>query len=907
MKLSRQRGCLYLNGAGLDDMGHYWSTFVEQSKKQRKCERDGESFHITVVSSEELEKLTCVSVDLVLESDCALHHSIDVYDIGIGNVADSSTEAFYCVCYCPFANSVRKALGLEAKLMHITLGFMPVDVHWKNKGLETISFLAPLEKLLALSRALLASATTLADDCTSESVLKYLVLHFIDISESNSEVFEHLKVIAKSIMRVSLNTDVIVQLGRFILEQGHLLGLRALVEASSLRGEPFDLEMFPISTSIACTNLKKHAQALSRINLLLFRTLGKRSNVVSIERPLNMINLFPLPRNFSFVGVPSGALAGCAKPTKLSQICALYGLGSRAIITLHEEPLNASLVNSAREHYGMECFHFYVEDRTPLSVEQLRSVCEIVSAFHARAECVVIHCEGGVGRTNMAIIAYLMSQQFLSAAEATSLVKSQRKVLMDESQSEALKEWWLHVHAAPKEETSSEVKTAFTSMNVSETPLSNVSLIEKPASLSSGLTLPVVIQNMPPVLVFVGFAASGKSTAANALLRAFPDSFVRINRDEMRGKGECDSKLLEALEMIEGDNRRQRKSSLHVIIDMCNLTVEARKRWLLAAHSPRAWCIFFDIPIEECRYRIQRRKNHPTIPSGSAGLTVLDSMVKQLQPPTSAESFERVIHLSNENEVTALLDDWKVPKCCVDIPDIINSEIPLKFPRTPHALNLGAATRDDKVCSTEDLLIFIGDGSRGKCPGRQVYVEEKIDGANMGIFISHDNKIIAQNRSHFITSSYHAQFLPLDKWLARHTTELWEILEPGRHILYGEWVYATHSVAYSSLPDWFIAYDIFDRLEGKFFSRSEVAKKLSTTSICHVPLVHTGNVDSIESLQNLVYGPSAYGSLKREGIVVRVCDEESLIARSKLVRPDFIAGNERWNRTSTLATNSLRI
>jgi atypical dual specificity phosphatase len=378
----------------------------------------------------------------------------------------------------------------------------------------------------------------------------------------------------------------------------------------------------------------------------------------------------------------------------------------------------------------------------------------------------------------------------------------------------------------------------------------------------------------------------------------------------MRGKGECDARLAEALQIIETAKRRQRKSALHIIIDLCNLTVDARKRWLVAAHSARAWCIFFDIPIEECRYRIQRRKNHPIIPPGSAGLTVLDTMEKQFQPPTSAEAFERIIRLSNENEVAALLDEWRVPISCLEIPDDTDaaseSDRLLKFPRTPHAINLGAATRDDKVCSAADLQLFIGDGGRREdIPGRHVYVEEKIDGANIGIFISSEGKIIAQNRSHFITSSHHAQFAPLDKWLARHTAELWEILEPGRHILYGEWVYATHSVAYTSLPDWFIAYDIFDRTEGKFVSRSIVAEMLSSTTICHVPLVHTGNVDNIAHLQQLVSGPSAYGSYLREGIVVRVCNESSLIARCKLVRSDFIAGNERWNKASTLATNAL--
>jgi hypothetical protein len=39
------------------------------------------------------------------------------------------------------------------------------------------------------------------------------------------------------------------------------------------------------------------------------------------------------------------------------------------------------------------------------------------------------------------------------------------------------------------------------------------------------------------------------------------------------------------------------------------------------------------------------------------------------------------------------------------------------------------------------------------------------------------------------------------------------ILEPGRHILFGEWCRAQHSVFYSRLPDYFLAFDIWDRYE----------------------------------------------------------------------------------------------
>ena len=154
-------------------------------------------------------------------------------------------------------------------------------------------------------------------------------------------------------------------------------------------------------------------------------------------------------------------------------------------------------------------------------------------------------------------------------------------------------------------------------------------------------------------------------------------------------------------------------------------------------------------------------------------------MEKQLVAPTCSEGFEEIIHLENEDQVKGLLDNWHVPglftEALVQVTALREPSL-VKFPRTSHLLNLGSATRDDRILSSSDIAVFTEEA-----PGKIVYIEEKIDGANLGISIDEQSgKIIAQNRSHFVTSQYHAQFATLDKWLFKHTAELWEILEPGR-------------------------------------------------------------------------------------------------------------------------------
>ena len=69
---------------------------------------------------------------------------------------------------------------------------------------------------------------------------------------------------------------------------------------------------------------------------------------------------------------------------------------------------------------------------------------------------------------------------------------------------------------------------------------------------------------------------------------------------------------------------------------------------------------------------------------------------------------------------------------------------------------------------------------------RPVYLEEKVDGANLG-FCIRNHKICAQNRSHFVGASYHEQFKYLDKWIHTHSNALWDILEGSeRFVLYGD-------------------------------------------------------------------------------------------------------------------------
>ncbi|KAF8971833.1 hypothetical protein BDZ97DRAFT_1901496 [Flammula alnicola] len=285
-------------------------------------------------------------------------------------------------------------------------------------------------------------------------------------------------------------------------------------------------------------------------------------------------------------------------------------------------------------------------------------------------------------------------------------------------------------------------------------------------------------------------------------------------------------------------------SSKHVLLDRCNTS-------------------------QLCTSRAQRRAGHPTLPPGS-----------------------RVRH-------------HHCPIICCRPRSCFTISTPLmiyKFPRTPHLLNLGAATPDDVHADTTSFVNVSG----------HVIVTEKIDGANMGFSLSSDrSRILVQNRSHYVNSSTHEQFKKLGLWIERHEEELRIILDrdpyfPERYILYGEWMYATHSIPYTRLPDYFIAYDLFDRSTQTWLETKALHGLLDGTSIPSVPVLHEGNMPTDAELLGMIQGQSAFYDGRVEGVYVKVEVNSRVKLRGKVVRSDFIAGNEHWTQGG-LRANTLQL
>jgi ATP-dependent RNA circularization protein (DNA/RNA ligase family) len=210
-----------------------------------------------------------------------------------------------------------------------------------------------------------------------------------------------------------------------------------------------------------------------------------------------------------------------------------------------------------------------------------------------------------------------------------------------------------------------------------------------------------------------------------------------------------------------------------------------------------------------------------------------------------------------------------------------------KFPHTPHLEWLGpGAPRDDKVLSPADAAAFLAG---------EVVIEEKVDGANMGISLAPDGRLRVQSRGNYLApGKSHGQWNRLWRWLAEHREPLEEGLHGGL-MLYGEWCYARHSVPYDALPDWFLAFDIFETQSGRFWSADRRKEWLQGRGIARIPEITRGRF-TMKQIPSLL-GRSRVSHVPMEGVYLRREREGWLEARAKVISTAFKQQiEEHWTR-----------
>lgn len=170
-----------------------------------------------------------------------------------------------------------------------------------------------------------------------------------------------------------------------------------------------------------------------------------------------------------------------------------------------------------------------------------------------------------------------------------------------------------------------------------------------------------------------------------------------------------------------------------------------------------------------------------------------------------------------------------------------------KYPRTPHLAGSRRQAGDEDLASVPFAALS----------GRHLVVEEKVDGANAGISFDARGELRLQSRGHFLTGGPRERHFALFKaWATSHREGLRAALG-DRYVLYGEWLYAKHTVAYDALPHYLLEFDILDTATGTFLGTPERRALRVGLPIVPVAVLHAGPLPTIEALRALI-GPSAY-------------------------------------------------
>lgn len=221
-----------------------------------------------------------------------------------------------------------------------------------------------------------------------------------------------------------------------------------------------------------------------------------------------------------------------------------------------------------------------------------------------------------------------------------------------------------------------------------------------------------------------------------------------------------------------------------------------------------------------------------------------------------------------------------------------------RFPHTPHIDWLGEGMpRDDKVLDEAEIASLLAQPLR---------VEEKLDGANLGISLRDNGELRAQNRGQYLLEPFAGQFSRLNSWLAQHRYALTDHLSSDV-IVFGEWCAARHSLDYDNLPDWFVVFDVYDRSAQKFWSCARRNALAETLGLAVVPTLYEGTA-TVDELKNLLSSASSqYREGTPEGIVMRQDSAQWCEARAKLVRADFAQSIEEHWRSRAIEWNDVRV
>lgn len=201
-----------------------------------------------------------------------------------------------------------------------------------------------------------------------------------------------------------------------------------------------------------------------------------------------------------------------------------------------------------------------------------------------------------------------------------------------------------------------------------------------------------------------------------------------------------------------------------------------------------------------------------------------------------------------------------------------------KYPRTPHLPWSPGGTNDDKRLKSVEHFLNV-----------PTIISEKVDGSNLCLtrdnIFSRSHSGIPKHKSFDMAKAFHNQ---IKNYISENIS------------IFGEWLYAVHSIEYNNLPSYFLMFGIRNDDSGMFLDWNMTEEIEIRLGINIVPTLFKGIIKTEKELEEITTElskqKSNFGEEEREGIVIRL-EKEFInfdISVAKWVRKNHIKTDDHW-------------